>query len=78
MSLRPKPIERAKEFRQVKDNLTNQFYNHVEGTVTTYRKLVHRFLTFKRPKGKKKERENRTVIPEVSTHPATDELPQFW
>jgi hypothetical protein len=78
MSLRPKSIEREKELRHVRDTLADQFYNHVEGTVTTYRKIVHRFLSLKSPKGKKKEKEKRTVIPKVSTQPATDELPQCW
>jgi hypothetical protein len=74
-----KPADRQEKRRLVKDSLTDQFYNRVEGTVTTYRKLVHRFLSFNTSRGHRAERVRQTVIPEVQPTPATDELPHpYW
>jgi hypothetical protein len=64
---------------KVQDKLVDQFYNHVEGTTTSYRKLVGRFLAFGARPGKKRENQGkRTVLPETPDHPAIDELPRPW
>jgi hypothetical protein len=61
----------------VSDRLTDQFFQHIEGTTSSYRKLITRFLHMgsKRPK---KKTHNPTVIPQVPVGPATDELPCEW
>jgi hypothetical protein len=64
--------------QHMKDELTDQFYKHVEGTVTSYRRLVRRFLTCHRSKGRQRAKAAETVIPEVAAGPATTELPRFW
>jgi hypothetical protein len=62
---------------KVQDSLVDQFYNHVEGTTASYRKLVDRFLSLG-PRPVKKKEHRKTVIPERTEHPATDALPRVW
>jgi hypothetical protein len=63
---------------KVQDRLVDQFYNHVEGTTVSYRRLVNRFLAFGSRGGRKRDRGRHTVIPASRDQPATEELPQFW
>jgi hypothetical protein len=76
-SLLAKPSRAAKDAK-VKNELTDQFYRHVEGTVTSYRRLVTRFLTCRRSARRRRPKVAETVIPEVAACPATAELPRFW
>jgi hypothetical protein len=61
----------------VADRLTDQFFEHIEGTTKSYRKVLNQFLRMGRRAGKRKIHAP-TVIPEVAGHPATDELPSCW
>jgi hypothetical protein len=63
---------------KVQDRLVDQFYNHVEGTTASYRKLVDRFLSLGPRPTKKKEHGKKTVIPEHTLTPATEALPRVW
>jgi hypothetical protein len=74
LSLRPRRLV-DRERHEVRDRLTDQSSNHMEGTVTSYRRLVTRFLNCKGSKAKRKET---AVIPRDSVRPATEELPRFW
>jgi hypothetical protein len=72
------PTERPPQ-PKLQDRLADQFYNHVEGTTTSYRKMVGRFLAFgARPSKRRPPPAKKTVIPAAADQPATDELPQFW
>jgi hypothetical protein len=72
------PTERPPQ-PKLQDRLADQFYNHVEGTTTSYRKMVGRFLAFgARPSKRRPPPAKKTVIPAAAEQPATDELPQFW
>jgi hypothetical protein len=62
---------------KVQDRLVDQFYNHVEGTTASYRKLVDRFLSLG-PRPTKKKVHKKTVIPEHPDTPATEALPRVW
>jgi hypothetical protein len=61
----------------VSDTLTDQFIQHVEGTTSSYRKLVNKFLRVGSPRPKKRP-QRPTVIPGASEQPATDALPRPW
>jgi hypothetical protein len=76
-SLLTKPPSKAKERGHIKDEITDQFYKHVEGTVTSYRRLVRRFLTCHRQAGARRTKVAETVIREVAACPATTDLPRF-
>lgn len=72
------PVDRKE---QVNARLQDQFFNHIEGTSVSYRRLVSRFIRSKahadkkKNKGKKKEK---TMIPVASDQPATDAFPMPW
>jgi hypothetical protein len=61
----------------VADRLTDQFFQHIEGTTSSYRKLVSKFLRLGASRPKKRQQRT-TVIPPATQQPATAELPQFW
>jgi hypothetical protein len=63
---------------KAQDRMVDQFYDHLEGTTTSYRRLVNRFLSFGARPSKRASQGKRTIIPEGTDQPATDELPHTW
>jgi hypothetical protein len=61
----PKKSRNESAPKQVSDRLTDQFFSHVEGTTSSYRKLVNRFLHMGGRGAKRKKPEpKKTVIPD--------------
>jgi hypothetical protein len=74
----PPPMTALKcEPPTVADRLTDQFFQHIEGTTSSYRKLVSKFLRLGGSRSKKRQHRT-TVIPPATQQPSTAELPQFW
>jgi hypothetical protein len=61
----------------VSDRLTDQFFQHLEGTTLSYRKLVNKFLRMGAP-APRRQPQRPTVIPPASEQPGTDALPRPW
>jgi hypothetical protein len=72
------PAKKSKGAKDVKDQLADQFFSHVEGTTSCYRKLVNKFLHMGAKPGRKRKAKTETVIPQCTQNPATEELPRFW
>jgi hypothetical protein len=63
--------------RHVQDSLADQFSKHVERTVTSYRRLLHRFLRCKGSKGRSHKKSKDAVTPDVLECAAAAQRPRF-
>jgi hypothetical protein len=70
--------DRIAERRHFKVGLGDDFFGHVDGTVTSCRRLVNIFLSCNRPTSKQRKKAQDTVVPDVPARPPDAELPRFW
>jgi hypothetical protein len=61
----------------VPPRLADAFYNHIEGTTRSYRKLVNRFMSMGKPPRKRDRSEKQTAVPRRPLDPRGLELPLF-
>lgn len=66
--------------RQIDDRLNDQFYNHIEGTTMSFRRLISRFCRSKLRDDNRRDKrsKHKTKIPKKGDNPATDACPMPW
>lgn len=76
------PNEAEARRKMVNDRLHDQFFNHIEGTSISYRRVLSCFFKGKKQAEKKKEKAGRhgerTTIPETADQPFTEAMPRLW
>ena len=74
----PKFMQKNSSLAYENAKIRDQFFQKIEGTVSSYRKITHKILRVSRKSSQSSQYPSPTVIPDPSPAPCDSELPAFW